>query len=972
MKTVATIGRMLILCLLIYCWKGALLHSQTPGINEQLKLWVTSFKKDDRGPYQAIRWFCPDGTLVTPPARCPQNGGIMHALPKDQVAELAKTHNIHLGQILAGTAIEDFWDAGAQHSRLKQYQLEKFLYTEDNGWILRRARFYRGAFQAEDEEKWGKIFLADRLARQETNDAYFFLLREAAKDLPHRAANDKRWDAVRSNSKTLADAMPEFFNLRVKLHGQPEPSDLPAVKEFKTKYKDKLDAAATLLLDQLIADLEIVFQEVQVKSLTQFLNRIPDSLPFNAALKKIIAGHEAQINREIADLMWTIRTHLSTPVNPAVRLVLLDLSIALENVLFLRANSLQPQTIGALLEKNYVLAKAAAACGFLEIWEWETVEPILNPDTQDSSFAHFFQKADYARRLVNWGTAMFRAEYIETVSLFGSFEPLAYGFTDARIRSSVLLPLGNTSEKLWHVVNKVMGSSNEVMSLKNQTQIRGLNPGFAVGELVVVNDSTKSIDWSPGKIYVMQQAPADLKPVAGIMAVTEGNLVSHVQLLARNLGIPNASLSPQDVTRLQPFSGSVVFYAVSPGGVVVMKPLDRLNVAEKALTAEKKRPEEQITVPIQQVDWNAGLKRLSQLRAVDSGVICGPKAANLAQLKFLFPRHVVEGLVIPFAVFRKHMNQNMPGTQQTYWEFLSGTFEQARQERRLGKSDAECETFILARLALLRKAIGEMSFLPGFAQALSEEFQNTFAAPMGQQPVFVRSDTNMEDLKDFTGAGLNLTVFNVLETAKILQSIRDVWASPYSERSYLWRQKYLLNPEHVYPSILLLPSVNVDKSGVMITSGVTTDDKDDLTIAFSRGAGGAVEGQAAESYVIGRTQRLLTPAREMRYTTLPLSGGTEKLYTRLNLPLLSSQDLKRLRQLAQMIKTKLTEIPGTQSRGPLDIELGFKDGKIWLFQVRPYVENKKAGSSMYLKSLDPALPSGVTISADDKLPPDAL
>ena len=36
-----------------------------------------------------------------------------------------------------------------------------------------------------------------------------------------------------------------------------------------------------------------------------------------------------------------------------------------------------------------------------------------------------------------------------------------------------------------------------------------------------------------------------MKPVAGIASVSEGNLVSHVQLLARNLGIPNAVLSPR-------------------------------------------------------------------------------------------------------------------------------------------------------------------------------------------------------------------------------------------------------------------------------------------------------------------------------------------------------------------------------------------------------------------------------------------
>ena len=76
----------------------------------------------------------------------------------------------------------------------------------------------------------------------------------------------------------------------------------------------------------------------------------------------------------------------------------------------------------------------------------------------------------------------------------------------------------------------------------------------------------------------------------------------------------------------------------------------------------------------------------------------------------------------------------------------------------------------------------------------------------------------MEDLKEFTGAGLNLTLFNVLDKEKIIEGIKDVWASPYTERSFKWRQVYLLNPENVFPSILVIPSVDVDYSGVLIGS----------------------------------------------------------------------------------------------------------------------------------------------------------
>jgi hypothetical protein len=68
-----------------------------------------------------------------------------------------------------------------------------------------------------------------------------------------------------------------------------------------------------------------------------------------------------------------------------------------------------------------------------------------------------------------------------------------------------------------------------------------------------------------------------------------------------------------------------------------------------------------------------------------------------------------------------------------------------------------------------------------------------------------------------------------------------------------------------------------------------------------------------------------------------------------------------LRLLTAEIKNKIAGTSNIQVTGPFDVELGFKDGKIVLFQIRPYVENKRAQSSMYLRSLDPELPKNLMI-----------
>ena len=245
-----------------------------------------------------------------------------------------------------------------------------------------------------------------------------------------------------------------------------------------------------------------------------------------------------------------------------------------------------------------------------------------------------------------------------------------------------------------------------------------------------------------------------------------------------------------------------------------------------------------------------------------------------------------------------------------------------------------------------------MDLKADFVAGLRQEFKEILKGELGQVPVFLRSDTNMEDLEEFTGAGLNLTVFNVVEERKIIQGIKDVWASPYTERSFKWRQSYLLNPENVFPSILIIPSVDVDYSGVMITKGINVGSEKDITVAFSRGAGGAVDGQSAETYLItDYGHQLLSPSRQSDYIRLPEKGGVKKYYQAFNKPVLSVQNIGQLRDLAWKIRETVPARTGYS--GPYDVELGFQNNKIWLFQIRPFVENDNARSSEYLNSITP-------------------
>ena len=945
--------------------------------SEQIKKQIEAYKKDPRGPYDRIRWFCEDGTLMEPKDPCPDEigGGVQHASYKPAVKKLGTDHHIFLGQILANTDRMEFWDAANNQSRLKQYQLGKYLESIDNGWIQEKSQFYRGAVQSEDEQEWGVEFYEKYLPNNQRVISHYYLLRQSLKDVPHDGDNNLA-QQMRSISKTIADEFTKFMDARIKIHGNPTVDDIAMVKEFRSQHQSKLSEKLRIDLDRLIETMEEYYAPLNTATLMSQVKRISSANPLRPNLVEFLEGYDelngpSETVPALADILCVIRTGITMNSSGRDRLLLLDLSNSIEDVLLKETQEWQPDSLVELMEKIRQLSLAAAGTGLIELWEWEKVKPVLelhlsNNELSLEDLNSFLQTS---RGVVEWSAAMVKANYQDIVDKYTTFEPLAYGFIDDRVRSSVALDLGESVGKLGGLIADLSGISNDVMNLRSQNNIRGLNPGYALGELVVISGNPENIEISSDKIYIFEKPPSDLKPVAGIMTVSEGNLVSHVQLLARNLGIPNAALSDENLKALSKYDGDRVFLAVSDKGNVILKKEKEMTNSEEELFKETRRSEEKIAVPVKQIRLD--VQRVLNMRSVDakdSGKLCGPKAANLGQLKSMFPEHVVEGIVIPFGIFRKHMDQQMPGQGVSYWDFLNGTFAEADAMRKNDISEEVVESYQLSCLESLKTAIETMPLDAAFVTDLEQNFQKAFSGKMGTVPVFLRSDTNMEDLKEFTGAGLNLTLFNIVSSEKIIEGIKRVWASPYTERSFKWRQKYLSNPENVFPSILIIPSVDVEYSGVMITKGINSGDSNDLTVAFSRGAGGAVDGQQAETRLItSETDFLLAPAREPGFMRLPSGGGTSRHITTFEDPILNDANIRSLKEIAAKTVSIMKKEASTDYRGAWDIELGFTDDKIWLFQIRPFVENKRAQSSEYLASIAPDIDYQQRISLQTQL-----
>jgi phosphoenolpyruvate synthase/pyruvate phosphate dikinase len=228
--------------------------------------------------------------------------------------------------------------------------------------------------------------------------------------------------------------------------------------------------------------------------------------------------------------------------------------------------------------------------------------------------------------------------------------------------------------------------------------------------------------------------------------------------------------------------------------------------------------------------------------------------------------------------------------------------------------------------------------------------------PDGSYGVFVRSDTNVEDLPGFTGAGLNLTVPHVVGFEKVWDAIRRVWASPFTERAYAWRQSRMATPEHVYVSVLLMKSIPAEKSGVMVTTDLARGLPGWITVAVNEGVGGAVDGQAAEQLRIHLPTgeiRLMAQATEPLKRVLLPEGGVAEIPVKNTETVLGGAEISRLIELARTLPARYPLLRDKEGRpAPADVEFGFLSGRLVLFQIRPFLESARARQSRFLNSLD--------------------
>ena len=915
--------------------------------------WIADMKSSARGPFRRIRWFCEDGAVLPPkPHACAQHGGgRQHGEWNETTLDL-RAAGFLVGNVLAAVDIDAVLDDRRLVGELESILLEQFLVLADDGWILRRAQHYRGAFQAEAELNAATRLLLGMLGREDWLAGRVALIFEGARLLAHDGGPVIAAD-VRLLATQIHRLDPGFADLRNKIHGKPDSGDAERVRSY----------AATMgvagIADQyesLARSIEQASQPATIDALGQLAVRATDArlaatLERNAGALNRAADAAARLEI-ISKLSVALRDGLAGFTESTDRLLVVDAILLLERAAFRSTQSLRQRLANASRAERLQWIGYSADClyalGLVTAAERNELRRSLAAAANtELSLDRYRATLDVLGRVPAWAHRRLALHLSPTIERWRVLDEAVLDYIPDRLRRSPALFLASTLESLNRDTGRISGLGHKVFGDSVAGGLRSLNPGIARGTLRTPESYAAGGADPADTILLVPETLPDLPPVAGLLTEHEGNQLSHVQLLARNLGIPNIVISSENLEAFHSRIGQRIFIAASAGGVVR---IDRYRPEhDRHFGQQDQDPAARIVIDTSKLDLGVTSPiPLDELRAVSSGVVVGPKAAQLGELHARFPGTVSPGIAIPFGAFRQVLDRPAQFEGMSAFEWLREQYRSLREiddrQQRLERRNT--------MLARFRHWLLQVEFDEEFRTSLAEQASTIFGDD-GSYGVFVRSDTNVEDLPGFTGAGLNLTVPNVVGLGNIEDAIRKVWASPFTERAFAWRQALMDRPEHVYPAVLLHQSVNSEKSGVLVTTGLNPGQSHLVTVVVNEGVGGGVDGQSAETLVIdpdsGRV-RLLFSATAPAKRVLPETGGSELRRTSGRERVLTQQDIRALIRLVD----KLPDWFG-KSDVVADVEFGFADNRLVLFQIRPFVDNNAARNHAYLSDLDATL-----------------
>ncbi len=451
---------------------------------------------------------------------------------------------------------------------------------------------------------------------------------------------------------------------------------------------------------------------------------------------------------------------------------------------------------------------------------------------------------------------------------------------------------------------------------KNQEYL-ALNTAKTVGRVHIIDKLDDTVEIGYNEILVLREVPISLPPVAGIIVSKPSTPLSHVNLLAKGWGIPNAYI--KDANKLfKEFDGRWIEFETT-----LTKPIFKLaGKAELDWIAKRRKELNQVVKAPPSDLTEKRLKSLLEIRKADSKIF-GAKAANLGEVTSArIPRVIVpKGFAVPFHYYVEFMKKHKFDEKLFDFGFDMDFVHNPRIRRK--------------KLEGFREEIKSAELDP----ALRRQILARWRTYLGGGGVFVRSSSNAEDMPNFSGAGLYDTVPNVKDPDKVIEAVKTVWASLWNFEAYEARERNFIEHEGTYMGVLIQTGVDMDSSGVLITKDpFDSENVDSVYISAKRGLGiKVVDGKKIAEQILYRKAsnavQVLTRSAEDTLLKFDENGGVKEVPISGNRNVLTDLVARRLADAGARIK----KVFGGKMHQ--DIEWGYKNGRIFILQSRPFIEN---------------------------------
>ena len=442
---------------------------------------------------------------------------------------------------------------------------------------------------------------------------------------------------------------------------------------------------------------------------------------------------------------------------------------------------------------------------------------------------------------------------------------------------------------------------------------QALNIAKGLGRIHIIPKLDDHVEIGSNEILVLDEVPIQLPPVAGIITSQPSTPLSHINLLAKGWGIPNAYIKNAKELLKQYDGWWVSFETLRENYTIKRADMDQLREYQRRQSQrlDLVKPRYSLT--------ETRLLNLNEQRA-RSSIAFGGKSANLGEVMFArLPGIVVpNGFTIPFYYYDEFIKHNQ----------LDDVIFGLLNDQRFVHDPAHRRE----KLVQLRQQIETAEFDP----TLREKVLAKVASEYAGKGLFVRSSSNSEDLPNFSGAGLYTTVPNVRGNQELIDAIRKVWASLWNFEAYEARERAGVDHSKIFMAVLLQEGINSESSGVMIsTDPFDPENRAAIYISAKRGLGiKVVEGQRIAEQIIFRPRtnavQVLTRSAEDSLLTFDEKGGVKEVPIEGNRVVLTDDVIRRLVRSALAIK----RVFGNRDQ---DIEWAYMKGQIYIVQSRPFV-----------------------------------